>query len=89
MEEALTAAGLTTKDFAGVNIMPIHCREQETDENGNKYDIEDSPDNYLLDKNIHEQHNLIYTEFIALNTMQIQKLKTKVERLEEMIKNVL
>lgn len=87
VEEALTAAGLTTKDFAGVNIMPIHCREQETDENGNKYDIEDSPDNYLLDKNIHEQHNLIYTEFIALNTMQIQKLKTKVERLEEMIKN--
>ena len=87
VEEALTAAGLTTKDFAGVNIMPIHCREQETDENGNKYDIEDSPDNYLLDKNIHEQHNLIYTEFIALNTMQIQKLKTKVERLEEIIKN--
>lgn len=87
VEEALEKAGLTTKDFAGVNIMPIHCREQETDENGNKYDIEDSPDNYLLDKNIHEQHNLIYTEFIALNTMQIQKLKTKVERLEEMIKN--
>ncbi len=87
VEEALEKAGLTTKDFAGVNIMPIHCREQETDENGNKYDIEDSPDNYLLDKDIHEQHNLIYTEFIALNTMQIQKLKTKVERLEEMIKN--
>lgn len=87
VEEALTAAGLTTKDFAGVNIMPIHCREQETDENGNKYDIEDSPDNYLLDKDINEQHNLVYTEFIALNTMQIQKLKTKVERLEEMIKN--
>lgn len=87
VEEALSKAGLTTKDFAGVNIVKIHGREQETDENGNKIDIVDSPDNYLLDKNIHEQHNLIYTEFIALNTMQIQKLKTEVERLKEQIKN--
>lgn len=89
VEEALEKAGLTTKDFAGVNIMPIHCREQETDENGNKIDIEDSPDNYLLDKDIHEQHNLIYTEFIALNTMQIQKLKKEFELFKEEMENAL
>lgn len=87
VEEALAKAGLTTKDFAGVNIMPIHGREQEVNEQGDMIDIEDSPDNYLLDKGVNEQHNLVYTEFIALNTMQIQKLKTEVERLKEQIKN--
>ena len=89
VEEALEKAGMTTKDFAGVNIVKINCRERETDENGNKYDIEGSPDNYLLDKDIHEQHNLIYSEFIALNTMQIQKLKKEFEQFKEETKNAL
>ncbi len=89
VEEALEKAGMTTKDFAGVNIVKINCRERETDENGNKYDIEGSPDNYLLDKDIHEQHNLIYSEFIALNTMQIQKLKKEFEQFKEETKKCL
>ena len=59
--------------------MPINCRETEEDQNGEQKDIEDSSDNYLLDKGITEQHNLIYTEFISLNTWQIQKLKNTVK----------
>jgi uncharacterized repeat protein (TIGR02543 family) len=85
VEEALETAGMTTKDFAGVNIMPINCRETEEDENGNRHDIEDSADNYLLDKGIKEQHNLIYTEFISMNTWQIQKLKKRVDVLESKV----
>ena len=85
VEEALEIAGLTTNDFAGVNIMPINCRETESDGKNGQKDIEDSADNYLLDKGIQEQHNLVYTEFVALNTWQIQKLKNKVKEQEEKI----
>lgn len=79
VEKALEIANLTTKDFAGVVIQPINSRETEADENDNIVDIELSESNYLLDKGINEQHNLAYIEFIALNTWQIQKLKTKVK----------
>lgn len=85
VEEALEKAGLTTKDFAGVNIMPINCRETEEDAEGNVIDVEDSADNYLLDKGIKEQHNLVYTEFISMNTWQIQKLKKRVNVLESKV----
>ena len=84
--EALEKAGLTTRNFGGVNIIPINCRETETDpETGKVIDIEDSADNYLLDKGIKEQHNLIYTEFISMNTWQIQKLKKRVAEQDERI----
>lgn len=84
--EALEKSGLTTRNFGGVNIIPINCRETETDpETGNTVDIEDSADNYLLDKGIKEQHNLIYTEFISMNTWQIQKLKKRVAEQDERI----
>lgn len=90
VEEALAVAGLSTREFAGVVIKPIDGREIEEDENGNVVDIVGSEDNYLLDKGIKEQHNLAYTEFIALNTYMIQKLtkentelKEKVDDLEE------
>ena len=89
VEEALEKAGLTTKDFGGVNIIKLTSRETETDidENGNEIqkDIEESSTNYLLDKNINEEHDLIYTEFISLNTWQIQKLKKRVKEQEERI----
>lgn len=74
VESALEDAGLTTKDFGGVNIRPIEYYEQ---------DVEDSSVNYLLDKGIKEEHNLIYTEFVALNTWQIQKLKAENKELKE------
>lgn len=83
VEKALQYAGLTTKEFAGVNIMPVTSRETEIDKYGNEHDIPDSPDNYLLDRGINEQHNLVYTEFIALNTWQIQKVKKQLKELEK------
>lgn len=92
VEDALAKAGLTTQDFAGVAIRPIHGRETEEDENGNSVDIGLSEDNYLLDKGIEERHNLAYTEFIALNTYMIQKLlkentelKERLEKLEALM----
>ena len=48
-------------------------------------DLENNETNYLLDKGITEQHNLIYSEFIALNTWQIQKLKAKIKEQEQRI----
>lgn len=90
VEDALEKAGLSTQEFAGVVIQPINGRETEEDKNGNVVDVEVSEDNYLLDKGIKEQHNLAYTEFIALNTYMIQKLlkentelTKKVDDLEE------
>ena len=87
VEDALKTAGLSTQDFAGVVIRPINSRETEEDESGNVVDIEVSEDNYLLDKGIKEQHNLAYTEFIALNTYMIQKLlKENIELKERLSK---
>jgi hypothetical protein len=86
VEEALDNVGLSTKDFAGVNIMPISIRETEINEDtGEAVDIYNSADNYLLDNGINEQHNLVYTEFIALNTWQIQKLKNQVKEQQKEI----
>lgn len=82
VEDALIKAGLTTKDFAGVVITPI-VRETEQNEHGEYIDIEGSESNYLLDKGITEQHNLAYTEFVALNTYMIQKLLNRVDELEK------
>lgn len=86
VEEALESAGLTTKDFGGVNINKLSSRETETDdETGETKDIYNSATNYLLDKGIKEEHDLIYTEFISLNTWQIQKLKKRVNELESKV----
>lgn len=87
VEDALDKAGLTTKDFAGVVITPI-TRETETNENGECVDIEYSESNYLLDKGITEQHNLAYTEFVALNTHMIQKLLDRVDELENEVETL-
>jgi hypothetical protein len=85
VEDALTTAGLSTVDFGGVNIIPISNRETEYDNDGNTIDIEGSSVNYLLDLGIHEEHDLIYTEFISLNTWQIQKVKSRTATLEEKV----
>lgn len=91
VEEALTAAGLTTKDFGGVNIYKLNHRETETDyesEDNAQKDIENSNVNYLLDQGISEEHDLIYSEFIALNTWKIQKLTKQMEILETKLKTL-
>ncbi len=85
VEEALESAGMTTADFAGVNIIPINAREQEEGEDGELHDVDGSTANHLLDKGIKEEHDLLYNEFIALNTAQIQKQKTRITELENKI----
>ena len=82
VEQALIDVGLTTSDFAGITIDEIKHRETEEDENGNVKDIYNSEYNYLLDNGISKKYDLAYNEFVALNTWQIQKLKTKVNDLE-------
>ena len=64
--------------------MKISERETEFC-NGEITDLENNETNYLLDMGITEQHNLIYSEFIALNTWQIQKLKAKIKEQEQRI----
>lgn len=69
VEQALTDSGLTKEDFSGLTINPYHKMGDE------ESDIQDGEDIY----------NLAYTEFIALNTHEIQKLKTKVSTFESRI----
>lgn len=85
VEDALKKAGLTTKEFAGVNIYKLSDSDREQ-ENG--VDIEGSHINHLLDNGIYEEHDLIYESFISLNTWQIQKLKNKVKEDEEIIESL-
>lgn len=69
VEQALTDSGLSKDDFSGLTISPYYAMGDEESE------IQDGEDVY----------NLAYTEFIALNTHEIQKLKTKVSTLESRI----
>ena len=91
VEDALKAAGMTTQDFGGVNIFKLDHRDTEVirDDSGNEIgeqDIELSPINYLLDQGLTEEHDLIYSEFISLNTHMIQKLMGRMAELENKIK---
>lgn len=64
VENAITLAGLTTQDFAGLVI------DKQINENTNQEET---------------QYYLRYEEFIALNTLEIQKLKEKIKILENKI----
>lgn len=68
VESALSGAGLTNQDFAGLVILDYgkDVDDQEIEERGF----------------IPHQYGLRYTEFIALNTHMIQKLTRRVEALE-------
>ena len=74
VKESLEKAGLTTKDFAGFVTT--------------KYDIdEDDPETTELYEQLgikpgDDIHGLIYTEFVALQHNEIQKLKERVKNLE-------
>ena len=81
VEEAIVESGLTPKDFAGF------CKDLKRNEDG-------SP---ILDKDGNQEYiySLSYTEFIALNTHMIQKvqaenqkLKERVDSLEQMIRQL-
>lgn len=78
VRDALISSGLSTTEFGGYIRADITHREIDTD----GQDVPLSDTNYLLDHDINEIHELIYSEFIALNTWQIQKLKARVAELE-------
>lgn len=77
VKESLEKAGLTTRDFAGFVTT--------------KYDIdEDDPETTELYEQLgikpgDDVHGLIYTEFVALQHNEIQKLKARVKHLESEI----
>lgn len=80
VEEAIYECGLTTKDFAGF------CKDVKRDDNGE----------FVFDENGNQEYiySLRYNEFIALNTHMIQKvqaenqkLKERIDSLEDMINN--
>lgn len=77
VKESLEKAGLTTRDFAGFVTT--------------KYDIdEDDPETTELYEQLgikpgDDVHGLIYTEFVALQHNEIQKLKARVKYLESEI----
>lgn len=90
VEAAMTAAGLTDLDFAGFCKDKKTCRVQKTrqvkaiNEDGEEtletvvyFEDEVIPDEYI--------YSLRYDEFIALNTMMIQKLMSRVAALEAKI----
>lgn len=90
VEEAMTAAGLTDLDFAGFCKDKKTCRVQKTrqvkaiNEDGEEtletvvyFEDEVIPDEYI--------YSLRYDEFIALNTLMIQKLMSRVAALEAKI----
>lgn len=74
VKESLEKSGLTTKDFAGFVTT--------------KYDIDkDDPETTKLYEQLgikpgDDVHGLIYTEFVALQHNEIQKLKERVKNLE-------
>lgn len=74
VEQALSDAGLSTNDFAGIIIdKNITRTEDDTDMNS------------LVDKGISEMHLLRMEEFIALNTHMLQKAFVKINELESKI----
>ena len=75
VEEALTKAGLTTEQFAGVlkdNNVTISADEMGTEE----------------DVHFDELYSLRYEEFIALNTMMIQKQAKQIEEQNKTIEDL-
>lgn len=78
VKESLEKAGLTTKDFAGFVTTKYVVDEEdpETTELYEQLDIKPGDD----------VHGLIYTEFVALQHNEIQKLKERVKNLETEIK---
>ena len=74
VEKALLESGLTTEDFAGVLIdKNVEIGEDE------RISLDDR-------KHFDELYSLRYEEFIALNTMMIQKLQKRIEDLERQLR---
>lgn len=84
VEEALNKANLTTQEFGGIMIDEINSNNREVTEalDGTIVDVPKSETNYLLDNKITKEYGLKYEEFIGLLVDQVQKLKRRVDELE-------
>ena len=74
VEEALDAATLTNQDFGGIVKFPYRADEKDEE------DAEFYEENGIKDGD--DEYGLIYTEFTALNTHEIQKLKKENKELK-------
>ena len=80
VKESLEKAGLTTKDFAGF-VTTKYAPDPDNKQDAELYEqIGINPGDDI--------HELIYTEFIALQHNEIQKLKAKVKNLETEINDI-
>lgn len=80
VKESLEKAGLTTKDFAGF-VTTKYAPDPDNKQDAEFYkQIGINPGDDI--------HELIYTEFIALQHHEIQKLKAKVKNLETEINDI-
>lgn len=77
VEQALTDNGLTTQDFAGFIRMPYNPDPEDPEGSAvyKEAGIEAGAD----------ELGLIYSEFIAMNTWQIQQIKKEVEKLKSQL----
>ena len=80
IEQALIDSGLTTQDFAGFIRMPYTIDKE--DKNGTKAHEEAGI------KEGDDELSIIYTEFAAMNTYQIQKCKKEISNLKKEISNL-
>ena len=74
VEEALDTATLTNQDFGGIVKFPYRADEKDEE------DAEFYEENGIKDGD--DEYGLIYTEFTALNTHEIQKLKKENKELK-------
>ena len=80
VKESLEKSGLTTKDFAGFVTDKYDPDEENTEEIKLYHELGIDPGDDI--------HGINYTEFIALQHNEIQKLKTKVKNLETEINDI-
>jgi uncharacterized repeat protein (TIGR02543 family) len=77
VEQALTDSGLSNRDFAGI-VKTKYVNEEHDPEGTTTYEeIGIKPGDYV--------YKLAYTEFVALNTYEIQKLRKENDELKDKI----
>lgn len=82
IEDCLSNANIDINTSGIIDIQELNKREQRTNNNGELEDVENSVTNYLLDKGITKKYGLNYDGFISLLVDQVQKLKSRIEELE-------
>lgn len=82
IEDCLSDANIDINTSGIIDIQELNKREQRKNNDGELEDVENSVTNYLLDKGITKKYGLNYDGFISLLVDQVQKLKSRIEELE-------